>query len=362
MVKVTLIRGDGIGPEVVAAAVSCIEAAGVAIEWDEQPAGESAIEQFDTPLPQQTLESIRKNKYCLKGPLTTPVGKGYRSINVTLRQTLVLFANLRPAKLYPGVQSPYAGKPVDLVVVRENTEDLYAGIEFAAGSDGAKKLIASLPDAAQKKIAADSAISIKPISFSGSSRIAEFAFHYAEQHGRKKVHAVHKANIMKFSDGLFLEACRKVAERHPKIAFGDLIVDNAAMQLVKKPLEYDVLVCPNLYGDILSDLCAGLVGGLGVAPSANIGENAAIFEPVHGSAPKHAGQNKVNPCSTILSGVLMLRQLGEKAAADKLEAAVAAVLKEGKAVTYDLAASPEKAVGTKEMAAAIVEKVHTVKK
>jgi isocitrate dehydrogenase (NAD+) len=351
--RVTLIRGDGVGPEVIDAAVKCIEATGVHIDWEEVEAGEAAIAKYGTPLPEETLQSIERNRVALKGPITTPVGTGFRSVNVAIRQRLDLFACVRPCKLYPGVRTRYTN--VDLVVVREATEDLYAGIEFREGSTDAKQLLEFLRERGGE-VREDSGISLKPISRFASERVVRFAFEYARRNGRRKVTAVHKANIMKFSDGLFLEAAKKVAQEYPDILFEDRIVDNMCMQLVQKPELYDVIVTTNLYGDILSDLCAGLVGGLGVAPSCNIGEKAAVFEPTHGSAPKYAGLNKVNPTAAILSGVMMLRHLGEKEAADRLEAAVAKVIAEGRFVTYDLKPSPDDptAVGTREMAEAIV--------
>ncbi|MBC7288398.1 MAG: isocitrate/isopropylmalate dehydrogenase family protein, partial [Armatimonadetes bacterium] len=315
-----------------------------------------AIEEYGTPLPQETLESIRRNKVAIKGPVTTPVGTGFRSVNVAIRQALDLYACVRPAKFYEGVRSRY--RDVDLVVVRENTEDLYAGIEFALDRPETAELIDFVAAKAGARIRDDSGISIKPISVYASERIVRFAFEYAIANKRRKVTAVHKANIMKFSDGLFLECARRVAEQYADsgIEFEDRIVDNMAMQLVQKPELYDVLVLPNLYGDIISDLASGLVGGLGVAPGANIGDDCAVFEPTHGSAPKYAGQNKVNPTATILSAVMMLRHIGEREAADRLERAVAKVIREGKYVTYDLKPTPDDptAVGTSEMADAII--------
>jgi isocitrate dehydrogenase (NAD+) len=351
--RVTLIRGDGVGPEVIDAAVRCIEATGVDIEWEEMEAGERAISKYGTPLPEETLRSIERNRVALKGPITTPVGTGFRSVNVAIRQKLDLFACVRPCKLYPGVRTRYTN--VDLVVIRETTEDVYAGIEFQEGSSGAKRLIEFLREQGAE-VREDSGISIKPISRFASERIVRFAFEYARKNGRRKVTVVHKANIMKFSDGLFLEVAKRVAQEYPDISFEDRIVDNMCMQLVQKPELYDVIVTTNLYGDIISDLCAGLVGGLGMAPSCNLGEKAAVFEPTHGSAPKYAGMNKVNPTATILSGVMMLRYLGEKEAADRLEAAVAKTIAEGKYVTYDLKPNPDDptAVGTREMADAII--------
>ena len=352
--RVTLIPGDGTGPEIVEAARRVIEATGVAIEWEVQQAGLDQIEKEGTPLPEAALESIRSTGVALKGPITTPIGGGFRSVNVALRQILGLYACLRPCKSYPGVRSRYAD--VDLVVVRENTEDLYAGVEFDLGTEEAGRIIALAPE----KIAADSAISIKPISQGASRRIVTFAFEYALANGRRKVTAVTKANIMKFTDGLFLRAAREVAEEYEgRVEYEERLIDNMCMQLVQKPELYDVIVLPNLYGDILSDLAAGLVGGLGVAPGANIGEGAAVFEATHGSAPKYKGQNKVNPTALILSGMLMLRHLGEGEAADRLEQAVAAVIAEGKDVTYDL--KPQRddptAVGTSQMADAIIARL-----
>jgi isocitrate dehydrogenase (NAD+) len=330
--RVTLIPGDGIGPELAEATRRVLEATGVDFEWEYQEAGEAMIAEHGTPLPEAVLESIRRNKVAIKGPITTPVGGGFRSVNVTLRQALGLYANLRPARSIKGLRTRY--DDVDLVIVRENTEDLYAGIEHMVG-----------PDAAE---------SIKIITRAASERIARYAFEYAVANGRRKVTAVHKANIMKLSDGLFLESCRTVARDYEgRIEFEDRIVDNMCMQLVQKPDLYDVLVLPNLYGDIVSDLCAGLVGGLGVAPGANIGTEAAVFEPVHGSAPKYAGQNKANPTALILSGALMLRHLGETDAAEAVESAVRAVIAEGTAVTYDLGGS----AGTSEFGAAVVARL-----
>lgn len=362
MHRVTFIAGDGIGPEVAWAARHCLDATGINFHWDERLAGEGAIKQFGTPLPDETLQSVRDNRTAIKGPITTPIGTGFRSVNVALRKQLNLYACLRPCRTYAGVRSPF--QKVDLVIVRENTEDLYAGIEFAANDDKTKQLIAQLKDWSKQPIAPDAGISIKPISTTASERIIRYAFEYAVSHGRKKVTAIHKANIMKFTDGIFMETARRVAKAYEGRVIGeDRLVDATCMQLVLKPQDFDVLVLPNLYGDILSDLCAGLVGGLGVAPGANIGDGVAVFEAVHGSAPKYAGLNKVNPTAMILSGVMMLEHLGEQEAAQKLEAAVAIVLKEGRSVTYDL--KPQKddptAVGTKEMAEAIIEKMKTVK-
>ena len=329
--RVTLIPGDGIGPELAEASRRVLDATGIAFEWEVVDAGEAVMEEHGTPLPDNVLESIKRNKVALKGPITTPVGEGFRSVNVTLRQALGLYANLRPARTIEGIETRY--DDVDLVIVRENTEDLYAGIEHRVG-----------PDAAE---------SIKIITRAASERIARFAFDYAVANGRRKVTAVHKANIMKLSDGLFLESCRAVAADYDgRVEFEDRIVDNMCMQLVQKPDLYDVLVLPNLYGDIVSDLAAGLVGGLGVAPGANIGTEAAVFEPVHGSAPKYAGQNKANPTALILSGALMLRHLGYPAEADRLETAVRTTIASGTR-TYDLGGS----AGTSDFADAIVERL-----
>jgi isocitrate dehydrogenase (NAD+) len=336
------------------AARRVIEATGVDIEWEVHEAGLDVMEKYGTPLPEHVLDSIRRNKVAFKGPITTPIGTGFRSVNVALRQELGLFACVRPCKYYPGVRSRYTN--VDLVVIRENTEDLYAGVEFDLGTPEAAHII----EMGKGKIRPDSAISIKPISVTGSRRIVEFAFEYALKNGRRKVTAVTKANIMKYTDGLFFRVAQEVAAKYEgQIEYEERLVDNMCMQLVQKPELYDVLVMPNLYGDIISDLCAGLVGGLGVAPGANIGPDAAVFEPTHGSAPKYKGLNKVNPTALILSGVMMLRHLGEKEAADRVEAAVASVIAEGKYVTYDLKENRDDptAVGTSEMADAIIEKI-----
>ncbi|MDP2929589.1 MAG: isocitrate/isopropylmalate dehydrogenase family protein [Candidatus Omnitrophota bacterium] len=356
--NITLIPGDGIGPELSDAAKRCVDALGLDIKWEIMEAGESAIKKHNTPLPTHTLDSIRKNKVAIKGPITTPIGKGFRSVNVELRKTLDLYACLRPCKTYKGVRSKYEN--IDLVIVRENTEDLYAGIEFEKGLKDTEELITKLEKMSSKKIRPSSAISIKPISVEGSRRIVKFAFEYALKNNRKKVTAVHKANIMKFTDGLFLEVAREVAKGYEgRVLFEDRIVDNMCMQLVQKPENYDVLVLPNLYGDILSDLAAGLIGGLGVAPGANIGDGIAVFEPTHGSAPKYKGMNKANPAAIILSAVLMLRYLGEEKKAGILENAVASVIQEGKFVTYDFKDNRDdpSAVGTKEMADEIIRKL-----
>lgn len=362
MYRVTLIPGDGTGPEIVEVAKKVIEATGVPIEWDIQEAGADVIEKYGTPLPPQVLESIKRNGVALKGPITTPVGTGFRSVNVALRKELDLYACVRPCKTYPGVRSRYEN--IDLVIIRENTEDLYAGIEFEKGQPETLEFIATVERLGKGKIRPDSGISVKPISVFGTERIVRFAFEYARKNGRRKVTAVHKANIMKHSDGLFLEVAREVAKNYPDIEFEDRIVDNMCMQLVQKPELYDVLVLPNLYGDIISDLAAGLVGGLGVAPGGNIGDHYAVFEPTHGSAPKYKGLHKVNPIATILSGVMMLRYLGEKEKADLLEQAVAMVIREGKKVTYDMKPDPNdpEAAKTFEVGEAIIEKIEELRK
>lgn len=362
--EVTLITGDGTGPELAEAARKCVDATGVKIQWDVKEAGIDVMEVCGTPLPDETIDSVRRTKCALKAPITTPVGKGFRSVNVFLRQELGLFACIRPCKHYAGVRSYFSELGVDLVIVRENTEDLYAGVEFQAGKPETAQLIEfinGLPS--DRKISTgtdETGISIKPISKSGTRQIARCAFDYARANGRKKVTVVHKANIMKHSDGLWLaEAMRVGQEEYPDIECEERIVDNMCMQLTQKPELYDVLLLPNLYGDIVSDLGAGIIGGLGMAPGANVGPNGAVFEATHGSAPKYKGLNKVNPTALILSGMLMLRHLGETAAADKLENAVAAVIAEGKDVTYDLKQdrNDPTAVGTQEMAAAICAKM-----
>ena len=357
MYNITLIPGDGTGPEISEATRRVIEATGVPIRWDIQEAGIDVFEKEGTPLPQRVIDSIRKNKVAIKGPVTTPVGTGFRSVNVTLRQTLDLYCCLRPSRTFKGVRTRF--DHIDLIIIRENTEDLYAGIEFAKDSAGAGKIIDLIRELTGKSIRPDSGISIKPISAFGSERIVRFAFEYAKKNNRKKVTAVHKANIMKYSDGLFLETAREVAKRYPEIEFEDRIVDNMCMQLVQKPELYDVIVLPNLYGDIVSDLAAGLIGGLGVAPGANLGEECAVFEPVHGSAPKYKGLNKVNPLAMILSGVMMLRHLGEFNSAGRLETAIASVIEEGRHVTYDMKPLPgdPTAATTSQMADAIIGKL-----
>lgn len=353
--KATLITGDGIGPELAEATQRCLDATGVKFEWDIQTAGIDIMEEEGTPLPDRVIESVKKSDAAIKAPITTPVGKGFRSVNVALRKELDLYACLRPCKSYPGVRSRY--EDIDLVIVRENTEDLYAGIEFKKGEPNTLEFLKEVERLEGTKIREDAGISIKPITVAGTERIVRYAFDYAQKNNRKKVTAVHKANILKYSDGLFLEVAREVAKDYANIEFEDRIVDNMCMQLVQHPEWYDVLVLPNLYGDILSDLCAGLVGGLGMAPGGNIGTEGALFEATHGSAPKYKGLNKVNPCALILSGALMLQHIGEMDAAHRLERAVAQVIKEGKDVTYDLKAdrNDPTAVGTQEMADAIIK-------
>jgi isocitrate dehydrogenase (NAD+) len=355
--RVTLIPGDGTGPELTEATRRVLEATGVEFDWDVREAGVDVMEEFGTPLPDETLESIKQNRVALKGPITTPIGTGFRSVNVALRHELGLYACLRPCKTYPGVRTRYEN--VDVVIVRENTEDLYAGIEYEAGSPEADQAIAVLNGLQPKQIAAGSGLSIKPISRQGSERIIRYAFEYARAHRRRRVSCITKANIMKHTDGLFLATFREVAKDYPDVEPWETLVDALCMGLVQRPEEYDVLVLPNLYGDIVSDLTAGLVGGLGVAPGANIGADTAVFEATHGSAPKYRGQNRVNPTAMILSGKLMLEHLGEAAAAQRLEDAVAAVLAEGESVTYDMKPSRDdpSAVGTAEYADAIIDKL-----
>jgi len=355
--NITLIPGDGIGPEITEATKRVLEATGISFKWDVVYAGAEVQEKYGTPLPDYVIDSIMKNKVAIKGPITTPVGSGFRSVNVAIRKQLELYACVRPCKCYPGAPTIY--KDVDLVIVRENTEGLYSGIEFEEGSTQTAELIKFIAEKNGTKIRKDSGISIKPISVMGCQRIVRYAFEYARADGREKVTAVHKANIMKFSDGLFLAIARKVAEEYPDIEFEDRIVDNMTMQLVRKPQQFAVIVTPNLYGDILSDLCAGLVGGLGLAPGANIGDECALFEPTHGSAPKYKGMNKVNPMAMMLSGVTMLRHIGEMENAERLEQAIADVIAEGKNVTYDMKPEAERdqAVGTSQVADAVVEKL-----
>ncbi|MFB3897249.1 MAG: isocitrate/isopropylmalate dehydrogenase family protein [bacterium] len=352
--RITLIPGDGTGPELIQATKRVLEATGVAFDWDIQEAGLTAIEKFGNPLPASVLNSIRTNKLALKGPITTPIGTGFRSVNVSMRQALDLYACVRPCKIYPGVRS-YSTN-IDIIVIRENTEDLYAGIEFDLNSPEADQIIRM----AKGKIRHDSAISIKSISVTGTTRIVEFAFNYAVKHNRKKITAVTKANIMKSTDGLFYKTAREVAKSYAhKVDYEEVLVDNLCMQLVQRPEFYDILVMPNLYGDIISDLCAGLIGGLGMAPGANFGSDIALFEATHGSSPQYAGLNKFNPTALILSGMMMLQHLGETKAAVRLEHAVAAVIAEGKSVTCDMKAdwNDPTAVGTDQFANAIIAKL-----
>lgn len=355
--RVTLIPGDGIGPEVSEATTRVLDAAGVGIEWEVRQAGMNALESVGDLLPEATLESIRQNRVGLKGPMTTPIGTGFRSVNVGLRQALGLYANLRPGKTMEGVQSTF--QDIDLVVVRENLEGMYSGVEFDTGSPEGAAVIETINANSKKKVDPSAAISIKIITDEKSRQIVRYAFEYARKNHRKKVTAVHKANIMKFTDGLFLRVAQEVAAEYPDIEFNDRIIDNMCMQLMQKPQEYDVLVMPNLYGDIVSDLVAGMVGGLGVAPSGNIGPEAAVFEPIHGSAPSHAGKNEANPTAMILSGALMLRHMGEQAAAERVEAAVAGVVRDGVDVTYDLREDrdPAKAATTTRMTDAIIARL-----
>jgi isocitrate dehydrogenase (NAD+) len=355
--SVTFIPGDGTGPEIAEATRRVLEATGVEFDWDFQDAGVDVYEREGNPLPERTLESIRRTKVAIKGPTTTPVGTGHRSINVALRKEFDLYACIRPCKAYEGVRTRFP--ETDIVIVRENTEDLYAGIEFEKGSEEARKLGGFLADELDSPVRDDAGISIKPISVFGSERVVEAAFQYAKDYGRGKVTAAHKANIMKYSDGLFLEVARQVAERHSDIEFEDRIIDNLCNQLVSRPEEYDVIVMPNLYGDIVSDLGAGMIGGLGLAPGGNIGTDGAIFEATHGSAPKYKGQNKVNPTALMLSGVLLLHHLGEDEAADRMERAIAEVIRRGEKVTYDLKPSRDdpSAVGTSEYADAVIEEM-----
>jgi isocitrate dehydrogenase (NAD+) len=355
--EVTLIPGDGTGPELIDATRLVLEATGVEFDWDEQPAGEDVYEEEGTPFPDRTLDSLRRTKIGIKGPTTTPVGSGFRSVNVLLRKELDLYSCIRPCKAYEGVRTRFP--ETDIVIVRENTEDLYAGIEYAKGSEDNRKLREFLGTLGAE-VRADAGISIKPISVFGSERIVRSAFEYAQANGRARVTAAHKANIMKHSDGLFLDTARQVAPDYPDIEFEDRIIDNLCTQLVSRPEEYDVIVLPNLYGDIVSDLGAGMIGGLGLAPGANIGTEAAVFEATHGSAPKYKGQNKVNPTALLLSGVLMLRHLEERDAADRMENAIAEVIRTGDKVTYDLKPTRDDptAVGTSEFADAVIEEMN----
>ena len=354
--RVTLIPGDGVGPEITRATVNVLEATGVSFEWDSVIIGEQALRESGTPLPENVLDSIKRNKVALKGPVTTPIGTGFRSVNVALRKSLDLYACLRPCKTYPGAPSSF--NDVDIVVVRENTEDLYAGVEFAEGTDEALQLIRLVSGTTGAEIRADSGLSIKMISRFASKRIIKFAFEYAHTNMRKKVSAVTKANILKYSDGLFLECAREIAAEYPDIEYEEMLIDALCMQLVRNPQRFDVLVLPNLYGDIISDLCAGLVGGLGLAPGANIGDDSAVFEPTHGSAPKYKDMNKMNPMAMMLSSVLMLRYIGERSAADGLENAIAAVIAEGRDVTYDMKqGGVRKAATTTEVAEAVIARL-----
>jgi len=360
---VTLIPGDGVGPEITRVAKTCVEALGVDIDWDVQCAGASVIEKEKTPLPDSVLDSIAKNKVALKGPVETPVGKGFRSVNVQLRKSLDLFACLRPCKYYEGVRSRITNPSgIDLVIVRENTEDLYAGIEFMATCGGDNPLLTFIRERTGVELTCDTGISIKPISITGSERIATFAFEYAKKYGRKKVTAIDKANIMKLSDGLFMRAAENVSKKYPDILYEHKLVDNMCMQLVQFPEKYDVLVLPNLYGDIISDLAAGIIGGLGVAPGANMGNEYAVFEATHGSAPDIAGQDKANPAGILFSTVLMLAHIGEANAADRLKLAVAEVIREGTSVTADLKKDDDSRppVGTMAIGEAIIKKVNEI--
>jgi isocitrate dehydrogenase (NAD+) len=358
--KITLIPGDGVGPEITEATRRVLEATGVKFDWELAYAGASVIDEYDTPLPDSVIASIRKNKVAIKGPVTTPVGTGFRSVNVAMRKALDLYACVRPCKTYYGVPSNF--EDVDIVIVRENTEDLYAGIEYEKGTAEAEELIKLINERKGDVIKDDSGLSIKIITESGTRRIVKYAFEYARRYGRKKVTAAQKANIMKYTDGLFLTVARQVAAEYPDIDFQETLVDNLCMQLVRRPQQYDVIVAPNLYGDIISDLGAGLVGGLGLAPGANIGEDIALFEPTHGSAPKYAGQNKVNPMAMMLSGMLMLRHLGEDKAARRLEKAIALVIAEGRNVTYDMKETRDdpSAAGTSQVADAVVQELKRV--
>jgi isocitrate dehydrogenase (NAD+) len=357
--NVTLIPGDGTGPEIAHAARRAVDATGAKINWEVLNAGAEVAEKTGNPLPAEVIDSIRRNQVGLKGPITTQLGKGFRSVNVGLRQALGLYANVRPCKTYRGVRSKYEG--IDLVIVRENTEGMYSGIEFDIGTPELKEMISTVKRLGGPQLREASAISIKVISREASERIVRFAFDYAVKNDRRKVTAVHKANIMKFSDGLFLETAQKVAQTYPTVEFEDRIVDNMCMQLVQKPELYDVAVMPNLYGDILSDLAAGLVGGLGIAPGANIGQDGAVFEPIHGSAPKYAGLNKVNPMAMMFCGAMMLRHMGENAAGDRLQRVLTDIIAEGKHVTYDMKPRPDDptAVGTSQVADEVVRRLES---
>ena len=355
--RITVIPGDGTGPEITDATLAVLEATGVQFEWEFKEAGIDAVEKFGTVLPDDLLDSVRDNRVAIKGPITTPRGGGFRSVNVALRKLLDLYACVRPARYYPGVRSRYDN--VDLVIVRENHEDLYAGVEFEKGDPNIGRISQITEAAGLGPIRDDAGLSLKIISEYGSQRIVRFAFEYARQYGRSKVTAVAKDNIMKYTDGLFFAVAREVATDYPDVPYEERLVDNMTMQLVQKPELYDVLVLPNLYGDILSDLCAGLVGGLGVAPGANLGDEIAVFEPVHGSAPQYAGLNKVNPMAMMFSAVMMLQHIGERGAAQRMQAALAAVIAEGKSVTYDMKPTPDDptAVGTSQVAEAVIAKL-----
>ncbi len=355
--RVTFIPGDGTGPSIAEATRRVLEATGVQFDWDVQDVGVDVMEKEGTPLPQRAIDSLKKNRVGIKGPVTTPIGTGFRSVNVALRKALELYACVRPCKSYVGVRSKY--QDINLMVVRENTEDLYAGIEFEVGSPYITRISDITEESGQGRLREDTGLSLKPISIFNTRRIVKYAFEYARANNRHKVTAICKANIMKFTDGLFYQVAREVAEDYKDIQYEEMLVDNMCMQLVQKPELYDVLVLPNLYGDILSDLCAGLVGGLGVAPGANIGEEAALFEPIHGSAPKYTGLNKVNPMAMMFSGMLMLRHLGEQEAGDRLENALAEIIREGKSVTYDMKPHRDDptAVGTSQVADAVIEKM-----
>ncbi|MFL5886689.1 MAG: isocitrate/isopropylmalate dehydrogenase family protein [Thermoleophilaceae bacterium] len=357
---VTFIRGDGTGPEISEAVRRVLEGTGVEFEWDWQDAGADVYEEEGTPLPDRVVESIRERKLAIKGPITTPVGSGFRSVNVALRKELDLYACLRPCKAYEGVRTRFP--ETDIVIVRENHEDLYAGVEFELGKPETADLRQFIKEKEGTELREDIGVTIKAISVTGTKRIVKEAFEYAKAYGRSKVTAAHKANIMKFTDGLFLQTAREVAEEYPDVEFEDRIIDNLCNQLVSRPEEYDVIVLPNLYGDIVSDLGAGMIGGLGVAPGANIGDEYAVFEAVHGSAPKYKGQNKVNPMALMLSGVMLLRHIEERDAADRLEGAIAEVIREGDSVTYDMKPSRDdpSAVGTSDVADAIIEKMERV--
>ncbi len=358
--KITLIPGDGTGPEITETVTTVLQALDLDVEWDVQDAGADVMEKCGSPLPPAVLESIKRTHVALKGPITTPIGTGFRSVNVALRKELDLFACVRPCKSYQGVRSRYEN--IDLVVIRENTEDLYAGIEFEMGKPETLELSQTVEKLGGGSIRPDAGVSLKPISVFGSERIVRFAFEYARRNKRKKVTAVHKANIMKYSDGLFLKTAREVAKKFPDIDFEDRIVDNMCMQLVQKPEMYDVLVLPNLYGDIISDLGAGLIGGLGVAPGANLGDHYAVFEPTHGSAPRYKGYNRVNPMAMLLSAMLMLRHIGEEEKADRLEHALGHVVREGKTVTYDMKPHRDDptAASTSQVGEAIIAAMHKV--